>query len=99
MATWVYFVFYIYYYKYIISYNETEIDKKLRKRVNILSYYVKIDKYHGYTTLYHGINTAYLSLACAKNGFKTIKKARNYMKRLKKKSDEYDEITIVSKEE
>jgi hypothetical protein len=64
-------------------------------------YYVKIRKYHGYTTLYHGKHSAYLSLDsldCAKNGFRTIKKARDYMKRLKKKSDEHDEITIVSKE-
>lgn len=73
----------------------------LRKKVNALSYYyyVKVRKYHGYTTLYHGIHEAHLSLDCARNGFRTIKKARNYMKRLKKKSDEYDEITIVSKEE
>ena len=67
--------------------------------MNILSYYIKIHKYHGFITVYHGTHESYLSLDCARNGFRTIKKARDYMKRLKKKSDERDEITIVSKEE
>ena len=62
-----------------------------------MEYYVKVHKYHGFIIVYHGTHESYLSLSSARNGFRTIKKARDYMKRLKKKSDERDEITIVSK--